>query len=93
MIVGVDADARYDAAKIDVPRGSGLYVFSDGVYEFRAGDGTIFGIERFERLLMETVSSGGGKGGVLGRVLAHAQEECTTERFPDDVSLLEVRFD
>ena len=93
MIVGVDADARYDAAKIDVPRGSGLYVFSDGVYEFRAGDGSIFGIERFERLLMETVSSGPGKGGVLGRVLARAQEECTTERFPDDVSLLEVRFD
>ena len=97
MIVGVDSDARYDSGMAAIPRGSGLYVFSDGVYEFRANDGSIFGIERFERLLMGIAGSGGGEGfppsGSLARILERAKEECSTERFPDDVSLLEVRFD
>jgi sigma-B regulation protein RsbU (phosphoserine phosphatase) len=91
MIVGVDSDARYDSGKAAVPRGSGLYVFSDGVYEFRAGDGTIFGIDRFERLLVG-IAAGRGKGPALGRIVDCAKAECSTERFPDDVSLLEVRF-
>jgi sigma-B regulation protein RsbU (phosphoserine phosphatase) len=47
IIVGVKADAHYDSARASIPKGSGLYVFSDGIYEFRAKDGTIFGIERF----------------------------------------------
>jgi sigma-B regulation protein RsbU (phosphoserine phosphatase) len=93
MIVGVDADARYDAGRAAVPRGSGLYVFSDGVYEFRANDGSIFGLERFERLLTETACAPKDGGPVLGRLLESAKAECATERFPDDVSLLEVRFD
>ncbi len=93
MIVGVDADARYDSSKAAVPRGSGLYVFSDGVYEFRAHDGSIFGIERFERLLMEVARPGSEGGPVLARLLERAKAECSTERFPDDVSLLEVRLD
>jgi sigma-B regulation protein RsbU (phosphoserine phosphatase) len=92
MIVGVDSDARYDAGKSTVPRGSGLYVFSDGVYEFRANDGTIFGLERFERLLLEAALESRSGAHALGRILASAREECSTKRFPDDVSLLEARF-
>jgi sigma-B regulation protein RsbU (phosphoserine phosphatase) len=93
MIVGVDADARYDSGKAAVPRGSRLYVFSDGIYEFRANDGTIFGIDRFERLLMEIVSAGRGEKTAPERIIEAAKAECSTDRFPDDVSILEVRLD
>jgi sigma-B regulation protein RsbU (phosphoserine phosphatase) len=93
MIVGLDSEARYDSGRAAVPRGSALYVFSDGIYEFRANDGTIFGIERFERLLLEIARPGNGERPALARILEQAKAECSTERFPDDVSLLEVRFD
>ena len=90
-IIGVDPEARYDKEKVAVPRGSSLYVFSDGIYEFRANDGTIFGIDRFERLLVG-LASGREESPALKRILECARAECSTERFPDDVSLLEARF-
>jgi sigma-B regulation protein RsbU (phosphoserine phosphatase) len=93
MIVGLEADARYDSARASIPKGSGLYVFSDGVYEFRAKDGTIFGIERFSNALVRIASSKRGGRKVLDRILDGAQAECSSQRFPDDVSLLELRFD
>ncbi len=93
MIVGVDADARYDSARAEVPKGSGLYVFSDGIYEFRAKDGTIFGIERFTQALLRIVSSPRGGKRVLDRILDKAKAESSSKRFPDDISLLELRLD
>jgi sigma-B regulation protein RsbU (phosphoserine phosphatase) len=92
MIVGVDPDTRYDSARAAVPRGSGLYIFSDGVYEFRARDGGIFGIERFCRLLISQASTPGGSKGALAKVLERTKAEAGSPRFPDDISLLEVRF-
>src|SRR5208337_2290426 len=91
MIIGVDADARYDAAKADVPKGSGLYVFSDGIYEFRARDGSIFGIERFTRDLVRIASAPRDGRRVLDRILGRAKAESSSGRFPDDISLLELR--
>jgi sigma-B regulation protein RsbU (phosphoserine phosphatase) len=93
MIIGVDPDARYDSGRATVPRGSGLYVFSDGVYEFRVQDGSIFGIERFENALAEIARTPHGDRTMLERVVERTKAECATKRFPDDVSLLEIRFD
>jgi Serine phosphatase RsbU, regulator of sigma subunit len=93
MIVGVDAEARYDSARARIPRGSGLYVFSDGVYEFRAKNGTIFGIERFTTTLVEVALSPRDDRRVLDHVLDRIKAESSSRRFPDDVSLLELRFD
>ena len=92
MIVGVEADAYYDSARASIPKGSGLYVFSDGVYEFRARDGSIFGIERFTRALVGIASAPRTDKRVLEKVLDRAKAESTSKRFPDDVSLLELRF-
>jgi phosphoserine phosphatase RsbU/P len=90
-IIGVDPDAHYDKGRVAVPPGSSLYVFSDGIYEFRANDGTIFGIDRFERLLVGA-AAGREKGSALKRILDYARAECSTERFPDDISLLEAKL-
>ena len=93
MIVGVDADARFDSAKAFIPMGSGLYVFSDGIFEFRAKDGSIFGIERFSRALARIASSKRDSRRTLDRILDKAKAESSSKRFPDDISLLELRFD
>jgi len=90
-IVGVGPDSSYETKTQSVPPGSSLYVFSDGIFEFRAHDGTIFGLERFVRLLAGA-AAGGERGPALRRILDCARAECSTERFPDDVSFLEVRL-
>jgi sigma-B regulation protein RsbU (phosphoserine phosphatase) len=92
MIAGVDPDARYDTARASVPPGSGLYIFSDGAYEFRARDGSIFGLERFCRLLESQAAFPRPGAGVLERVLDMAKAESGSKRFADDISLLELRF-
>lgn len=93
MIIGVDASARYDSAMAVIPEGSGLYVFSDGIYEFRARDGTILGIERFTKALVGIASAPRGGRRVLDRILDMAKVESSSRRFPDDISLLELRLD
>ncbi len=93
MIVGVDSDARYTAARTTVLRGSGLYIFSDGVYEFRARDGSIYGLERFSKALVGITTLPRGKRRILDMILDLAKVESSSRRFPDDVSLLELRFE
>jgi serine phosphatase RsbU (regulator of sigma subunit) len=93
MIIGVDRAASYASARVAIPRGSGVYVFSDGVYEFRAKDGTIFGIERFSEALVGIASSPSAGGRVLDRILEAVRAESPSKRFPDDISLLELRLD
>jgi sigma-B regulation protein RsbU (phosphoserine phosphatase) len=93
MIVGVAEDAHYDSAKAGVPKGSGLYVFSDGIYEFRARDGSIFGMERFAKALVGIASEPRGERRTLDRILDLTKAESSSRRFPDDVSILELRLD
>ena len=93
MIVGVAEDAHYDSAKAEVPKGSGLYVFSDGIYEFRARDGSIFGMERFAKALVGIASEPRGERRTLDRILDLTKAESSSRRFPDDVSILELRLD
>ena len=90
-IIGAYQDARYDTKTVAVPRGSSLYVFSDGIFEFRAKDGSIFGIDRFKRLLVGAAGEG-GRGPTLHRILECAKAECSTGRFPDDISFVEARL-
>jgi sigma-B regulation protein RsbU (phosphoserine phosphatase) len=92
-IVGMNSASSYDSARAIVPRGTGLYVFSDGIYEFQAKDGSIFGISRFKKALAEIACAPQGGKGVLARLIARAREEAGTARFSDDVSLLELRLD
>jgi phosphoserine phosphatase RsbU/P len=90
-IVGMDPDTRYRTDAAEIPPGAGLYIFSDGIYEFRATDGSIFGLDRFRKLLAGA-AAGGDRGPALRRILDCARAECSTERFPDDISILELRL-
>jgi phosphoserine phosphatase RsbU/P len=92
-IVGMDGESTFDSSKAFVPRGSKLYVFSDGIYEFRSKEGSIFGFDRFALALASLASDSSLESSTLERVLGWAKLESGSNRFADDVSLLELRLD
>jgi phosphoserine phosphatase RsbU/P len=49
--LGIDDSASFDEATIDLPHGHTLLLYTDGISEARAPDGTMFGAEGIERSL------------------------------------------
>ncbi|NEP00633.1 MAG: SpoIIE family protein phosphatase [Symploca sp. SIO2E9] len=88
--VGMFPDADYVDHSCEVTQDSTLYIFSDGIYEINQGDGTIWGMEQFIRLLVECRSKINSK---LDQVLHTLQTMNPKDDFDDDLSLLEINFD
>ncbi|HSH94801.1 MAG TPA: SpoIIE family protein phosphatase, partial [Roseimicrobium sp.] len=89
MVIGSMPGVKYRSASEHVPVGARLYLFSDGVYEIKRPDGSMWEYDEFERLLVpEPVS-----GGVL---LDQLQEESRRQQgggtFEDDFSMVEFRL-
>lgn len=93
MVAGADPDAEYEKLSIQVPRRSRLYLFSDGIYEFRTKDDSILGLEAFVQLLERTASGVQEGGTSIGEILKALASLSAGIHFQDDVSLLELRFD
>jgi phosphoserine phosphatase RsbU/P len=91
MIVGLSPAARYDACRAGIEDGSRLFLFSDGIFEYRERDGSIHGLERFTSELAARARSGDG-GSILDFLVRDAMDASATGRFPDDVSIIEARF-
>lgn len=91
-IVGMDSGTEYRARSIPVPRQSRLYLFSDGIYEFRDRSGGIFGLEPFVGLLSARAASAPAGASALDGVLKDVQSLSSKTRFSDDVSLVEFCF-
>lgn len=51
--IGTLAGRRFDQAQVTLAPGERLYIFSDGVYELTGRDGHEYGLEHFERALVE----------------------------------------
>ncbi|NJL36297.1 MAG: SpoIIE family protein phosphatase [Leptolyngbyaceae cyanobacterium RM2_2_4] len=86
--IGMLTDVSFISSRCEIPAGSNLYVFSDGVYEVRQTNGEIWGLESFIELLTERGSTSG-----LDELLetVHSLSYETTSN--DDLSLLKVHFD
>ncbi|MCE1195421.1 fused response regulator/phosphatase, partial [bacterium] len=93
MVGGADSEAEYRRLEIQVPRGSRLFLFSDGIYEFFAAGGEMLGLEAFVQLLERAASSAAPGESSVGAVIGEVSALSSSERFQDDLSLLEVRFD
>jgi sigma-B regulation protein RsbU (phosphoserine phosphatase) len=52
LVLGIDSDQDYDEVQADLPSGSAIVVYTDGVIEARR-DGELYGIERLDALLAE----------------------------------------
>jgi len=92
LVAGADPDADYENMSIQIPRNSRLFLFSDGIYEFPAQDGEIFGLEAFVQLLEKTAVSASETMMSVGEIIARVKEQGRVGRFEDDVSLLEFSF-
>jgi sigma-B regulation protein RsbU (phosphoserine phosphatase) len=84
-IIGGFPEARYAVGRRPLPRGSRLYVFSDGVYELARPDGSSVQLEEFVHLLGQP-----SVGGKLEEVMRWAADIRADQGFDDDVSIIEI---
>lgn len=88
--LGFDPSTTYVTATLPIEQGDRLYVLSDGLYEFPAADGELWGQDRLEttirtlgRQSLETV---------IAETIAEAVRWQGHEQFPDDVALMGVEI-
>ena len=95
-VMGVFANIEFKEAYVEVPPGSRLYLFSDGVYEVDLVPGNVKGDSGIGRMMSYDD---------LTNLLVHPEEETTPQailakiraihgldEFEDDFSLIEFRF-
>jgi phosphoserine phosphatase RsbU/P len=88
MAIGLDLSAEYHSASMLLPKGSRLYLFSDGIYEVRTKDGPILGLDSFVAILAGLASSNCSQG--VATVAEAVRGISRRGSFEDDVSLVEV---
>ena len=89
FFIGGFPQVDYEAAEIDVPANSRLYLFSDGVYEVDRPDGTMWFFEELQDYLSHPVAESGAEIEALYKTL---QEMHSVDVLEDDFSLLRVDF-
>ncbi|GAB4242182.1 MAG: SpoIIE family protein phosphatase [Candidatus Methylacidiphilales bacterium] len=89
LVIGGLSGAKFKTDISDVPPGSQLYLFSDGVYEITRSDGSMMQLDELVDHLVGIPGSGQSK---LEKILARAQEVNCSEQFDDDYSMVEVLF-
>ncbi|NER36635.1 MAG: SpoIIE family protein phosphatase [Oscillatoria sp. SIO1A7] len=88
--IGMFPTAQYVNDSCEIEDTSTLYVFSDGIYEIRLPDGTVWDLNDFLQLLRDCHRT--GKAFSLEPILDAVRSLKAKETFEDDVSLLEVNF-
>ena len=88
--IGMFPTAQYTRDSSQIQPQSTLYIFSDGIYEIRQPDGTIWDLEDFLNLLEHCHRHGDDFS--LERVLQAVRTVNTKDTFDDDVSLLQINF-
>lgn len=88
-VIGAVPGIDYPAGVCEIPKGSRLYVFSDGVYEIKQPDGNTVVFDRLLRWLVEEPQN---DGPAVERLLRAAEAARGPDGPEDDVSLLEVVF-
>ena len=88
-MVGAMRPDRFHAASVEVPIGSRLYVFSDGLFEVRTPDGRECGLDDFTPSLLEPALPAVTEP---QRLFDRVRSTCGGAEFDDDVSLLTFSF-
>jgi len=89
IVVGVTDDFDFKTDRIEVPFGSKLYVFSDGVFEIVTGDGLQWGIADFVPLLLEPMTPGTPEPVRLHQAV---RERAGSTALEDDFSMVVLTF-
>jgi sigma-B regulation protein RsbU (phosphoserine phosphatase) len=86
-LLGLDPDSVYEDAVLKVGSNAELCVFSDGCYEIRRPDGTLWNHEAFEALLIQRLAHGESD---LDALYGHVRTLGGREVLEDDFSILKV---
>jgi sigma-B regulation protein RsbU (phosphoserine phosphatase) len=87
--LGWDPDSVYEDSLLKASSAAELCVFSDGCYEIRRPDGTMWSREEFEALLIRTLAHGVPD---LDALYGHIRKIGGREVLEDDFSILKVSF-
>jgi len=90
LMIGASADATFETQSEQVPPGSRLYVYSDGVSEIDKAEGGLLNVDGLVDLLAQVAKE---QGSLVDRLLAAARALQGSPEFKDDFSLVEVEFD
>ena len=89
MFIGAFPKVEFEGAETQVPKGSRLYLFSDGVYEVEKPDGTMWSFEELQGYLGRSSERPGMEIESLYKIL---QELHSGDTLDDDFSLLRLDF-
>jgi sigma-B regulation protein RsbU (phosphoserine phosphatase) len=87
--IAVSSDIDFQEKTVSLHCGFQLFVFSDGVYEFRRKDGDLWGWAEFAHYLTASLGNGKGRPDALFQDLRAMTK---LNHFEDDFSLLMVGF-
>jgi sigma-B regulation protein RsbU (phosphoserine phosphatase) len=85
LAIGIAPDLKYPSARVEVPPGSEIYLFSDGVYEIARPDGSWLSWEEFSQFVQENQPS-------VDAIAQRMREFHGVQEFEDDFSLLKLKF-
>lgn len=88
LVIGGMENTQYNSKRCDIPPGSHLYVFSDGVFEITRQDNTIMSFEDIVPLFVEASKESDD----IGTILRYSQEINNHQPFNDDYSIIRFVF-
>lgn len=91
LMIGAVDGMTWDAVATTIDPGSRLLVYSDGLYELRQPDGSMWNIDDFLDGAARAESTE-ATSPALDRILERSRSIQQSESFADDASLLEVHF-
>lgn len=89
LVLGVQCRVRYEVSRVELPQGSRIFMFTDGIHEAPDSQMRLFGRDRLAKLLAETSSLPPKEQ--LMAVVRSARSFQGHDRFDDDVTLLCAR--
>ena len=90
LVIGAVPGMGFKQAAIDVPPGSVIYLFSDGVFEITDRTGRQWNLRDLERCILEPTVDGIGE---TERLFHHIREAAVPGPLEDDFSLVVAQFD
>ena len=86
--IGVFAERKFKSDRIDIPFGSELLVYCDGVYEITRPDDSMVELEDF----VKCVTAYSHKDNALQLMFSWAKEQNPERPFDDDYSIVKIHF-
>ena len=88
-VIGAMPNVTYHNKKQLIQANSNLFIFSDGVYEHRKADGSMWQLDEFSDFMFNLSTKSRSR---LQRLHSYAKDLCVDKNFEDDFTILEVAF-